>query len=58
MKTIEELAREERLAYYKKWRAKNKDKIKQHNANYWRKKAEQRQGESNTDDKAYPSKIE
>ena len=41
-KSIDELAREERLAYFKEWRAKNKDKVKQHNQNFWRRKAEQR----------------
>ena len=25
--------------YLKEWRAKNKDKVKQHNHNYWAKKA-------------------
>jgi len=39
-KTIEELAREERLQYFKEWRAKNKDKLKETNARYWKKRAE------------------
>ncbi len=38
VKTIEELAREERKAYFKKWRADNKEKVKEHNANYWKKR--------------------
>jgi len=38
-KTLEELAREERNAYFKEWRAKNKNKVKQHNANYWKNRA-------------------
>ena len=38
-KTIEELAREERLAYFREWRANNKDKVKKHNATYWEKRA-------------------
>lgn len=29
-----------RREYYRKWRAANKDKVKQHNANYWRKQKE------------------
>lgn len=41
-KSIDEIAREERLAYFKNWRANNKNKVKKHNENYWRKKAEQR----------------
>lgn len=28
-----------RRAYYKTWREKNKDKIKEYNARYWAKKA-------------------
>ena len=39
---IDELAKEMRRDYYRKWRAANKDKVRRHNANYWRKKAEQR----------------
>lgn len=36
-KTALELKR----AYEREWRAKNKDKVKQYNQNYWQKKAEQ-----------------
>ena len=39
-KTIEELAREEKLAYFREWRANNKDKVKQHQATYWQRRAE------------------
>lgn len=38
-KTVEEIAREERLAYFREWRANNKDKVKKHNATYWEKRA-------------------
>lgn len=39
-KTIDEMAIvEARREYYRKWRAANKDKVKQHNRNYWIKKA-------------------
>ena len=38
-KSVEEIAREERLAYFREWRAKNKDKVKKHNATYWEKRA-------------------
>lgn len=40
-KTIDELAEEEKRKYFRQWRAKNKDKVKKSNQNYWRKKAEQ-----------------
>ena len=39
---IDELARKERLAYFKAWRAANPDKVKKHNATYWKKRAEQK----------------
>ena len=38
-------------AYYKEWRAKNKDKVKQYNNNYWSKKAQKnRAAESNSEE--------
>ena len=36
---IEELAREERRAYNRKWRMEHKNQIKQHQENYWKRKA-------------------
>lgn len=39
---IEKLARTERLDYLRKWRAKNKDKVRQHNATYWEKRAKKK----------------
>ena len=41
-KTLEELALEERRAYFREWRANNKDKVKKHNATYWKKRAKRR----------------
>lgn len=41
-KAIEELARNERLAYFKKWRAEHKNIIKEYNKRYWSKRAEKR----------------
>ena len=38
-KTIEEMARDERLAYFKEWRANNKDRVKKYNTAYWEKRA-------------------
>lgn len=40
--TVEEMAKTERLEYFRQWRAANKDRIREHNANYWRKRAEKR----------------
>ena len=45
-KTIEDLAREERLEYYRNWRAKNKEKVKESNRKYWERKALEKQKES------------
>ena len=36
---IEEMARQERLEYFKKWRAANKDKVRATNQRYWEKRA-------------------
>lgn len=36
---IDDKAAEIRRDYYRQWRAANKERIKQHNQNYWRKKA-------------------
>lgn len=35
---IDELIHLEKLKYYKNWRKNNKDKVKQHNRNFWLKK--------------------
>ena len=37
--TLEERAREERREYFRQWRAKNKDKVKENNRRYWEKRA-------------------
>ncbi len=39
---FDELAKSERLLYFKNWRLRNKDKVRQHNKNYWRRKAEKK----------------
>lgn len=53
-KNLEEIARQERLEYFRQWRANNKDKVKQHNKNYWLRKAEQRLNEEQKDKKIAP----
>jgi hypothetical protein len=49
-KNLSEVARAERLEYFKQWRAANKDKVKKHNQDYWRKRAEKklREGQNDT----------
>ena len=38
---LDEAAKEARREYFKKWRAANRDKVRQHNQNYWKKKAQE-----------------
>ena len=39
----EDIGTMERREYQRKWRANNKEKVKQHQADYWRRKAEKKQ---------------
>jgi len=39
---IDEIAAAERKAYYREWRAANPDKVRAHNATYWRRRTERR----------------
>ena len=39
MSNENQAAIEARRAYQKEWRAKNKDKVKKHNENYWLRRA-------------------
>jgi len=42
---LDVLAREERLNYFREWRRNNPDKVRNHNRNYWLKRAERKQKE-------------
>ena len=42
---LEELAKMEKREYFRKWRAANKNRIKQYNADYWQKRALQKKAE-------------
>lgn len=42
-----EIARQERNKYYREWRKKNPDKIRDINARYWMKRAEKLEGDVN-----------
>jgi len=44
-KAVDLLVVETCREYFRKWRAANKDRVKNHNENYWRKKAEQKLNE-------------
>lgn len=41
-KNLEELARKAKNEYFRKYRAANKDKIKQHQKAYWERQAEKK----------------
>ena len=43
-KRLEAAAQEEKREYFRRWRKNNPDKVKKHNENYWRKRAEKRRG--------------
>lgn len=47
--SIEQLAREERNAYMRKWRSENKDKVRKHNAAYWKRRVEKKSSEQGGD---------
>lgn len=38
-KSLEELAKEQRREYQRKWRANNKDKVRKHANDYWMRRA-------------------
>lgn len=54
-----EKAKAARRDYYRRWRKENRDKVRQYNANYWQKKAEQnareRKGNAQSDSGEYPT---
>lgn len=39
---LQELAAEERREYFRQWRAKNKDKVRENNRRYWERRAEKK----------------
>ena len=41
-KKLEAAVQEEKREYIRRWRKNNPDKVKRHNENYWRKRAEKR----------------
>ena len=46
--TAQEAARQARNAYARQWRANNRDKVRQYNADYWARKAAMNNGEKIT----------
>lgn len=51
---MDEKAKEARRAYSNAWRAANKDKVREYNQRYWKRKAEQMQ--QNAEQEQEPSK--
>lgn len=43
-----EVAREMQREYFRNWRANNRDKIKEYNSRYWKKRAEKLNSTKNT----------
>lgn len=41
---MDERAREERREYYRQWRAKNQDKVRENNRKYWERRAARKAG--------------
>lgn len=46
---IEELAKKERREYYRQWREKNRERIRETNRRYWEKRAAKRQEQEGAD---------
>lgn len=44
--TLQERAAEERREYFRQWRAKNKDKVRENNRRYWERRAEKKAAEA------------
>lgn len=43
--TLEERAREERREYFRRWRAKNPEKVRENNRRYWERRAAKKAAE-------------
>ena len=50
---LERLVTEERKAYFKSWRAANKEKTAEHRRRYWEKKAMERLNALRSEEKTY-----
>ena len=48
-KQMEALIHEEKASYFRNWRANNKDKVKKHNENYWKKRALEKMNKAGDD---------
>lgn len=51
MQDLEKIAREERNAYFREWRSKNKDKVKAINKRYWENRAKNNTKKKQEDNK-------
>lgn len=51
---VEELAKMERRAYFKAWRAANKEKTAKHRLRYWEKKAMEKLEKGGADNETAP----
>ena len=46
---LKDLIKAERRKYFKDWRTKNKDKVKEHNRRYWEKRVRTAQEQADTE---------
>ena len=51
--SVDEKAKEARRAYSNAWRAANKDKVREYNQRYWKRKAEQMQKKPCSDSNSF-----
>jgi hypothetical protein len=47
--SLDNLAKQERREYQRRWRAANKEKVQKHNANYWKNRATKKLAEAGGD---------
>jgi hypothetical protein len=43
---MEEEVKKAKNSYLREWRSKNKDKVKKHNADYWKRRVEKMKGDN------------
>lgn len=54
---MDEKAKEARRAYSNAWRAANKDKVREYNQRYWKRKAEQMQKKPCSDSNSFKKRL-
>ena len=47
---MNDIARKEKNEYYRRWREKNRDKVRESNRKYWERKAAEKEAKKNAED--------